>query len=110
MSFQKIALVQGGMGQEKDISLITGRAFENSLKRLNLLYKVFEANENLPVQLQESQCDVVLIALHGKYGEDGTVQGLCEYLKIPYIGSGVLSSALCMDKIFTKKFSYKVIF
>ncbi len=103
MKYKKIALVKGGMGSERDVSLSTGAAFEQSLKDLNLEYVVIDAKEDFPRLLMESGADVALLALHGKYAEDGVVQGICEYLKIPYSGSGVLTSALCMNKVLTKQ-------
>ncbi|MCB0412109.1 MAG: D-alanine--D-alanine ligase, partial [Bdellovibrionales bacterium] len=62
-----------------------------------------DAQADLPKRLMDEKPDVALLALHGKYAEDGIVQGICEYLRIPYSGSGVLGSSLCMDKILTKK-------
>lgn len=100
---KKIVLIQGGLGAERDVSLATGGAFEAALKELGHDYSVIDAREDLPVRLANSKADVALIALHGKYAEDGTVQGICEYLKIPYSGSGVLASALCIDKIMSKQ-------
>lgn len=99
----QVALVQGGLGAERDVSLVTGKAFAKALDELGYPYHIIDAREDLPQQLDQSRPDVVLLALHGKYGEDGTVQGLCEYLKIPYSSSGVLASALCMDKYFSKQ-------
>ncbi|MEZ4872507.1 MAG: D-alanine--D-alanine ligase [Bdellovibrionales bacterium] len=103
MSDKKIALVQGGMGAEREVSLSTGKAFAQALTDLNYNYVVIDAKEDLPVRLFEEKPSVALLALHGKYAEDGVVQGICEYLKIPYTGSGVLASSLCMNKIFCKQ-------
>jgi len=100
---KKVVLIQGGLGAERDVSLATGGAFESALKELGHDYVVIDAREDLPVRLANTQADVALIALHGKYAEDGIVQSLCEYLKIPYSGSGVLASALCMDKVMSKQ-------
>ncbi len=91
------------MSSERDISLKTGRAFAEALDQLGYDYQIIDAGPDLPQQLLKMKPDVALLALHGKYAEDGTVQGICEYLKIPYSGSGVLASALCMNKFFTKK-------
>lgn len=99
----KIALLQGGLGQEAEVSRNTGKAFEKALNELGLDYVVIDADENLTKKLMEEKPDKALIALHGKYAEDGTVQGICEYLKIPYTGSGILASALAMDKLRTKE-------
>lgn len=104
---KKIVLIQGGMSAERDVSLSTGGAFESALKELGHDYTVIDAREDLPMQLSKckdnGKADIALIALHGKYAEDGIVQSLCEYLKIPYSGSGVLASALGMDKVMCKQ-------
>ena len=99
---KKIALIEGGLGSEREISLQTSQAFQKAFKELCYHYEVIDADETLPIKLAQGRFDVAVIALHGRYGEDGTVQALCEYLKIPYTGSGVLSSAVCMDKVFSK--------
>lgn len=99
----KIALILGGMSSESAVSRQTGKSFEKALIELNADYFVLEADESLPQKLVERRPDIALLAVHGKYAEDGTIQGICEYLKIPYSGSGVMSSAMCMDKIMTKK-------
>ena len=106
MSFiksKKIALIQGGLGIERDISLVTGKNTAQALTRLKLSFKEFSADENLFEKLKAYQPDLAFLAVHGPYGEDGTLQGMLEYLKIPYTGCGVLLSALCMDKILFKK-------
>ncbi len=100
---KRIALIQGGMGAERNVSLATGGAFEAALKELGHPYEIIDAQEDLPVRLANVKADVALIALHGKYAEDGIVQSICEYLRLPYSGSGVLSSALCMDKVLSKQ-------
>ncbi|MCB0407824.1 MAG: D-alanine--D-alanine ligase [Bdellovibrionales bacterium] len=102
---KKVALIMGGLSAERDVSLVTGAAFEKALKELNYEFQVIDAKEDLPKILAEkkSQIDVALLALHGKLAEDGVVQGICEYLKIPYSGSGVLGSSLGFDKYFTKQ-------
>jgi len=100
---QRIALIQGGLSGERDVSLATGAAFESALKKMGQDYFVIDAGADLPQVLGQNNPSVALLALHGRYAEDGVVQGICEYLKIPYSGSGVLSSALCMDKIVSKQ-------
>lgn len=101
----RVALIQGGLSAERDVSLDTGKAFESALKELGLSYVVVDANEFLPKTLAELKpdVDVALLALHGKLAEDGVVQGICEYLRIPYTGAGVLGSALSFDKLYTKQ-------
>jgi D-alanine-D-alanine ligase len=100
---KKIALLEGGMSSEREVSLNTSKAFQKALTKLGHNFVVIDAGPDLPKRLMEEKPDLVLSALHGKYAEDGTVQGLCEYLKIPYSGSGVLAAALTMDKLRTKQ-------
>lgn len=102
---KSVALIQGGLSSERDVSLTTGAAFESALKELGYTYQVIDAQEDLPKILfdKKNEIDVALLALHGKLAEDGVVQGICEYLKIPYTGSGVLGSALGFDKYYSKK-------
>ena len=100
---KKVALVQGGLGAERDVSYVTGKALAGALKELNYPFEFVEADESLPLVLAQMAPDVALLAVHGKYAEDGIIQSICEYLKIPYTGSGVLSSALCMDKVMSKQ-------
>jgi len=106
MKTKKIALIQGGFGIEKDISLITGQNVAQALKKSELSFETFEADINLIEKLKKYTPDMAFLAVHGPYGEDGTLQGILEYLKIPYTGSGVLLSALCMDKILFKKWLF----
>ncbi len=92
------ALVQGGLGAEREISLMSARAVATAFDELNIPYKVISAGKDIAGRLSDLKPDLAFLAVHGKYAEDGALQGICEYLKIPYTGSGVLSSALCMDK------------
>ncbi len=93
----------GGRSSEREISLKTGKAVSEALRRLG--HEVFELDltPDLACKLLEIKPDKVFIALHGPYGEDGRVQGLLDILGIPYTGSGVLGSALAMDKDITKR-------
>lgn len=100
---RRIAVLCGGFSSEKEISKKTGRAVFRALHELGLNPLLLEADTNLPLKLLQKKITFCFIALHGKWGEDGTVQGLLEMLKIPYSGSGVLASALCMNKIFAKR-------
>ena len=100
---KKIALLVGGINSEREVSLNTGKAFEKALRNLGYHYEVIDAREDLPERLCVVKPQVALLALHGKWAEDGTVQGICEYLKIPYSGSGVLASAIGMDKPLAKQ-------
>ena len=100
---KRIAVVYGGWSSEAEISRKSGKAVAKALK--NLGYEVFELelNRNIASELTEIKPDLVFPALHGKPGEDGTFQGLLEIMGIPYAGEGVKTSALCMDKDWTKR-------
>lgn len=100
---KKIALLQGGLSSEREVSLNTGKAFASALDELGYDYRVIDVQADLTEVLMKEKPDVALLALHGKYAEDGIVQGICEFLKIPYSGTGVLGSALCMDKVLSKQ-------
>ena len=100
---KKTALIQGGPGVERDISLITSKTVKKSLDELGISPLVLEADESLSEKLQKHSIQRAFLAVHGPFGEDGTLQGILEHLKIPYTGSGVLASSICMDKIVSKK-------
>jgi D-alanine-D-alanine ligase len=93
----------GGSSRERDVSLRSGRKVWESLKRQGFEAMEFQMDENLPSELRKRNIDIAFIALHGGMGEDGTIQGLLEVLRLPYTGSGVLSSALAMNKVISKK-------
>ena len=97
-NIKKVVLIQGGDNAESSISRITGQTVAQALTELRINFTPLESNLKLYENLIKIQPDVAFLAVHGAYGEDGTLQGLLEYLKIPYTGSGVLSSALCMNK------------
>lgn len=99
----KVALLLGGTSPEREVSLRSGGAIKQALTATG--HDVLEVDPKNGFDLLLShRPDACFIALHGKDGEDGTVQGLLECLKIPYTGSGVMSSALCYDKILTKAY------
>ncbi|MCR4402230.1 MAG: D-alanine--D-alanine ligase [Firmicutes bacterium] len=100
---RKVALVLGGKSAEREISLRTGEQVGVALKRKGHEVISLDLDDGLVPALQREKPDVVFIALHGRYGEDGCLQGLLEIMGIPYVGSGVLASALAMDKIMSKK-------
>jgi D-alanine-D-alanine ligase len=102
--FGKVAVLMGGKSAERDISNLTGQAILTALlaKDIDAL-GIDTAHPTFITQLTETSFDRVFIALHGRGGEDGTVQGLLEQIGIPYTGSGVLGSALAMDKYRTKQ-------
>jgi D-alanine-D-alanine ligase len=93
-----VGVLMGGRSAERDVSLRTGAAVLAALGRLGRRAVGIDVGCDLPRQLARRAVDVAFLALHGRCGEDGTVQGLLECLGIPYTGSGVLASALAMDK------------
>ena len=98
----KIAVLCGGMSSEREISLRSGKNCLAALKRLGFAnVEIVDVSENVMNDLKGF--DFAYNTLHGKYGEDGCIQGVLEILKIPYTGCGVLSSAICMNKEYTKK-------
>lgn len=95
---KKVGVLMGGFSPEREISLKTGGAVEGALKGRGYDTVAIDCTPRLARQLREAGVEVAFVALHGPYGEDGCVQGLLEWLQIPYTGSGPLASALCMDK------------
>jgi len=101
-AWKKVGVLMGGNSSEREISLKSGHAVLASLQASGLEAVALDLSEQWAQQLLDAGIDVAFIALHGTWGEDGCVQGLLETLRIPYTGSGVLASALCMDKQMTK--------
>jgi D-alanine-D-alanine ligase len=93
-----VAVLMGGLSAEREISLSTGRGCVEALRTLGATVSAVDAGRDLAQVLTALKPDVVLNVLHGVWGEDGSVQGVLETLAIPYTHSGVLASALCMDK------------
>jgi D-alanine-D-alanine ligase len=98
----KVAVLMGGPSSEREISLISGNGVLAALKEKGVDAHAFDPAIHSIFDLPKEKFDRVFIALHGRFGEDGTVQGVLETLKIPYTGSGVMASALAMDKWRTK--------
>ncbi|MFS0555101.1 D-alanine--D-alanine ligase [Brevibacillus sp. 179-C9.3 HS] len=100
----KIGVIMGGISSEREVSMKTGQEMINHLDRscYEVVPIVIEHQEDLITQVQQAGIDCALLALHGQYGEDGTVQGALATLGIPYTGSGVLASSLCMNKQLSK--------
>ena len=96
----KIALISGGWSDEKEISLTSGRACEVALRKAGFdnIDFIEVGKDDFATMLAQGDYDVAFIAMHGKYGEDGCIQGLLELLHIPYTFSGVMASAACADK------------
>jgi D-alanine-D-alanine ligase len=100
--FGKVAVLMGGPSSEREISFLSGNAVLAALKSRGVDAHAFDPAERALCELKPDGFERVFIALHGRFGEDGTVQGALEVLGIPYTGSGVMASALAMDKWRTK--------
>jgi len=100
---KRILVLMGGMSEERDVSLRSGKAIWEALLALGYEAQALDFNRTAIRDIIDYKPDLVFIALHGKYGEDGTVQGLLESLQIPYTGSGVATSAICIDKVLSKR-------
>jgi D-alanine-D-alanine ligase len=103
MNFGKVAVLLGGKSAEREVSLKSGGMVLKALQSRGVNALPFDPAERRLDALIDEKFDRVFIALHGRFGEDGTMQGILEWLGIPYTGSGVLASALAMDKLRTKR-------
>ena len=99
----KVAVLMGGRSMERDISMLSGTGVLNALKQKGVNAIEFDPAKRALQALVDEHFTHAFISLHGRYGEDGTVQGALELLGIPYTGSGVMSSALAMDEVATKR-------
>nr|AIA11225.1 D-alanine--D-alanine ligase [uncultured bacterium] len=99
----KVGVLYGGRSAEREVSLMSGSGVLKALKDKGVDAHGFDTGEKDIAELAAQQFDRVFIALHGRYGEDGTLQGALEQLGIPYTGSGVMASSIAMDKIMTKR-------
>ena len=102
-AFRKVAVLMGGPSAEREVSLSTGRACAAALRGEGYEVVELDAGPDLAARLAEMSPDCCFNALHGRWGEDGCVQGLLEWMGLPYTHSGVLASALAMDKERTKE-------
>jgi len=100
---KKIGVLMGGLSAEREVSLKSGAAVHKALLESGYDAVAIDVGRDLAARLAAEQIETAFICLHGRYGEDGSVQGLLELMGIPYTGSGVLASALAMDKIFAKQ-------
>jgi D-alanine-D-alanine ligase len=98
----RVGVLFGGRSSEREVSIMSGTGVLDALKSRGVDAHAFDPGTQSIAELEAAQFDRVFIALHGRFGEDGTVQGALETLKIPYTGSGVMASALAMDKWRTK--------
>lgn len=103
MNFGKVAVLMGGKSAEREVSLKSGGMVLAALRKKGVDAHPFDPREKDVQDLVKERFARVFIALHGRFGEDGTVQGVLEWLGTPYTGSGVLASALAMDKVRTKR-------
>jgi D-alanine-D-alanine ligase len=102
-AFGKVGVLFGGRSAERDVSIMSGTGVLNALKSVGIDAHPFDPGQQSLAELADQKFDRVFIALHGRYGEDGSLQGALEQLGIPYTGSGVMASSVAMDKITTKK-------
>jgi len=102
-SFGKVAVLLGGTSAEREVSLMSGRGVLSALASRGVDAQAFDPAERELAELKHEGFARVFIALHGRHGEDGTVQGALELLGIPYTGSGVMASAIALDKVMTKR-------
>jgi len=101
---KRVGVLMGGLSEERAISLKTGGAVLGALEDRGYNAVAIDAGRDLPARLVAEGVEVAFISLHGRYGEDGCVQGVCEVMGIPYTGSGVAASAVAMDKAAAKRF------
>ena len=101
-SLGRVGVLLGGRSGEREISLMSGGGVLDALLSKGVDAHPFDPGLRCPTELAKEKFDRIFISLHGRYGEDGTIQGLLELLDLPYTGSGVLASALAIDKIATK--------
>ncbi|HRL22597.1 MAG TPA: D-alanine--D-alanine ligase [Alcaligenes sp.] len=101
--FGRVGVLYGGKSAEREVSLMSGQGVHDALRSMGVDAHLFDMGEKGLADLAQAGFDRVFIALHGRFGEDGTLQGALEWLGIPYTGSGVMASSLAMDKIMTKR-------
>ncbi len=100
---RRIGVIMGGWSSEREVSLLSGQRVLSSLKSQGFQAVGIDINRNFVTQIKDAKIDLAFVILHGRPGEDGSIQGYLEMLGIPYTGSGVTASAICMDKVFTKE-------
>ncbi len=100
---KKIGVLMGGLSREREISLKTGKAIRKALVEKGYNACCIDVGRDIAETLIKEKIEIAFIALHGRFGEDGTIQGMLELMGIPYTGSGVLASALCLHKGMAKK-------
>jgi D-alanine-D-alanine ligase len=103
VNFGKVAVLMGGMSAEREVSLMSGSGVLKALRSRGVDAHAFDPAERDLSELKKDGFERCFIALHGRFGEDGTVQGALELLGIPYTGSGVMASSMAIDKVMTKR-------
>jgi D-alanine-D-alanine ligase len=101
---KRVGVLMGGLSREREISLKTGKAILKALTEKGYPVASIDVGDDIVDKLVKEKVECAFLALHGRFGEDGTIQGMLELMRIPYTGSGVLASALAMHKIMSKKF------
>ena len=101
---KRVAVMMGGFSREREISLKTGKAVLKALTEKGYTVTPIDVGDDIAGKLVKEKIECAFLALHGRFGEDGTIQGMLEMMRIPYTGSGVLASALAMHKVMAKKF------
>ena len=99
----RVGVLYGGLSAEREVSLKSGEAIGMALRELGFTVVMIDVDREIAFRLKEARLAVVYIALHGAYGEDGSIQGVLEYLKIPYTGPGIMASSIAMHKVMTKR-------
>src|SRR5512146_2924562 len=100
---KKIGVLMGGLSSEREVSLASGNAILKALKKKGYHAVAIDVGRDVAMQIRAEGIDTAFIALHGKFGEDGAIQGMLEVMGIPYTGSGILASALGMNKTVSKQ-------
>jgi D-alanine-D-alanine ligase len=101
---KKIGVMMGGLSREREISVRTGKSILKALIEKGYTACPIDVDQDIAETLVKKKIECAFLALHGRFGEDGTIQGMLELMRIPYTGSGVLASALALHKIMAKKF------
>ena len=102
MKYKKVAVLLGGCSKEREVSLASGLAVAAGLRRAGFQVVEIDTEKDLVARILEADVEAAYIALHGRFGEDGTLQGLLELIGLPYTGSSVVASAISMDKQLTR--------
>lgn len=103
MDFGRVGILYGGHSAEREVSLMSGQGVYDALRGAGIDAHLFDTGRYRLVDLINAGFDRAFVALHGRYGEDGTIQGALELMRLPYTGSGPMASSLAMDKIMTKR-------